>query len=148
MAIAALVLVLPVWASVPIVCGVRVVIAAVLALTGKKQVAHAAPPTTVRAIDSIKADVAEIKDEAAEALRVAQDKLPDPVAEKASQAKEPITRAAATVASKLREKTSQVLSNRASQVTQAARQRRGPLLLAAADVALILVKKRCGRSRR
>ncbi|MER7108669.1 phage holin family protein [Streptomyces sp. NPDC000229] len=62
--IAALALVLTVWASALIVCGALVVIAAVLALTAKKQVAQATPPTPERAIDSVKADVAEIKEKA------------------------------------------------------------------------------------
>ncbi|MFF8606720.1 phage holin family protein [Streptomyces sp. NPDC015346] len=62
--IAALALVLPVWASALIVCGVLLVIAGALALAGKKQVAQATPPTPERAIDSVKADVAEIKEKA------------------------------------------------------------------------------------
>ncbi|MEE1752765.1 phage holin family protein [Streptomyces sp. SP18CS02] len=62
--IAALSLVLPVWASALIACGVLLVIAAVLALNGKKQVARATPPVPERTIDSVKADVAEIKEKA------------------------------------------------------------------------------------
>ncbi|MDN3296596.1 phage holin family protein [Streptomyces ficellus] len=62
--IAALALVLPVWASALIIFGVLLVIAGALALMGKKQVAQATPPTPERAIDSVKADVAEIKEKA------------------------------------------------------------------------------------
>ncbi len=62
--IAALALVLPVWASALIVFGVLLVIAGVLALVGKKQVSQATPPAPERAIDSVKADVAEIKEKA------------------------------------------------------------------------------------
>jgi hypothetical protein len=36
----------------------------VLALSGKKQVGHAAPPLPEETIDSVKADVAEIKESA------------------------------------------------------------------------------------
>ncbi|MFD3518455.1 phage holin family protein [Streptomyces sp. NPDC058657] len=60
--IAALSLVLPVWASALIVFGVLLVIAGVLALVGKKQIAQAGPPVPERAIDSVKADVDEIKE--------------------------------------------------------------------------------------
>ncbi|WP_405567602.1 phage holin family protein [Streptomyces sp. NBC_01167] len=63
-AIAALVLVLPLWAAALIITGVLFVIAAILAAMGKKQVGMATPPTPERAIDSIKADVAEIKERA------------------------------------------------------------------------------------
>ncbi|AEN13039.1 MULTISPECIES: phage holin family protein [unclassified Streptomyces] len=62
--IAALALAVPVWASALIVCGVLLAIAAVLALMGKKQVARATPPTPTRTMDSVKADVAEIKEKA------------------------------------------------------------------------------------
>ncbi|WP_221353511.1 phage holin family protein [Streptomyces beigongshangae] len=63
-AIAALAVPLPVWAAALIVTVVLGVIAAVLAITGKKQVSQAAPPTPERTIDSVKADVAEIKESA------------------------------------------------------------------------------------
>ncbi|WNO76388.1 MULTISPECIES: phage holin family protein [unclassified Streptomyces] len=63
-AIAALVLVLPLWAAALIITGVLFVIAAVLAAMGKKQVGMATPPTPERAIDSVKADVAAIKESA------------------------------------------------------------------------------------
>ncbi|WP_327685791.1 phage holin family protein [Streptomyces sp. NBC_00467] len=63
-AIAALVLVLPLWAAALIITGVLFVIAAVLAAMGKKQVGMATPATPERAIESVKADVAEIKERA------------------------------------------------------------------------------------
>ena len=40
------------------------VVTGVLALTGKKEVTRAAPPTPKQTIDSVKADVAEIKESA------------------------------------------------------------------------------------
>lgn len=60
-AIAALAVPLPVWAAALIVTAVLGVIAAVLALTGKKQISQAAPPVPEQTIDNVKADVAEIK---------------------------------------------------------------------------------------
>ncbi len=62
--IAALALVLPLWASSLIITGVLLALAAVLALVGKKQVSQAAPPAPEQAIDSVKADMAEIKERA------------------------------------------------------------------------------------
>lgn len=63
-AIAALAVPLPVWAAALIVTAVLGVIAAVMAMSGKKQVDQAAPPTPERTVDSVKADVAEIKESA------------------------------------------------------------------------------------
>ncbi|MEV5428437.1 phage holin family protein [Streptomyces sp. NPDC052701] len=60
-AIAALAVPLPVWAAALIVTAVLGVIAAVLALTGKKQVSQAAPPMPEQTIENVKADVAQIK---------------------------------------------------------------------------------------
>ncbi|MFJ5273051.1 phage holin family protein [Streptomyces sp. NPDC088358] len=60
-AIAALAVPLPVWAAALIIAAVLGVIAAVLALSGKKQVGQAAPPVPEQTIDNVKADVAEIK---------------------------------------------------------------------------------------
>ncbi|MEU0333908.1 phage holin family protein [Streptomyces sp. NPDC006193] len=62
--IAALAVPLPVWAAALIVTAVLGVIAAVLAMTGKKEVAQAAPPTPQQTIENVKADVAEIKESA------------------------------------------------------------------------------------
>jgi uncharacterized membrane protein YqjE len=62
--IAALAVVLPVWAAALIVTAVLGVIAAVMALTGKREVAQAAPPTPDLTVENVKADVAEIKESA------------------------------------------------------------------------------------
>jgi uncharacterized membrane protein YqjE len=59
--IAAVALLLPVWAAALIVTAVLGAIAAVLALSGKKQIGKAAPPTPQSTIENVKADVAEIK---------------------------------------------------------------------------------------
>lgn len=63
-AIAALAVPLPVWAAALIVTAVLGVIGAVMALSGKKQVEQGTPPTPEKTIDSVKADVAEIKESA------------------------------------------------------------------------------------
>jgi uncharacterized membrane protein YqjE len=63
-AIAALAVPLPVWAAALITTAVLGLITAVLALGGKKEVGRAAPPAPQRTIDSVKADVAEIKESA------------------------------------------------------------------------------------
>ncbi|HZF89152.1 phage holin family protein [Streptomyces sp.] len=60
--IAALSVPLPVWAAALIVTAVLGVIAAVMALGGKKQVDRASPPVPEQAIENVKADVAEIKE--------------------------------------------------------------------------------------
>ncbi|WP_063736987.1 phage holin family protein [Streptomyces sp. RTd22] len=62
--IAALAVVLPVWAAALIVTGVLGVITAVLALAGKKEISQATPPVPEQAIASVKEDVAEIKERA------------------------------------------------------------------------------------
>jgi peptidoglycan/LPS O-acetylase OafA/YrhL len=63
-AIAALALVLPVWAAALIVTAVLGVIAAVMAVSGRKQIKEGAPATPERTVESVKADVAEIKESA------------------------------------------------------------------------------------
>ncbi|MFF0742764.1 phage holin family protein [Streptomyces sp. NPDC004111] len=63
-AIVALALVLPVWAAALTVTVVLGVIAAVMARSGKKQVARAAPAAPRQTIENVKADVAEIKESA------------------------------------------------------------------------------------
>ncbi|WP_418961560.1 phage holin family protein [Streptomyces tritici] len=63
-AIAALAVALPVWAAALIVTAVLGVIAAVMAMSGKKQVDQAAPPAPEQTVESVKADVAEIKERA------------------------------------------------------------------------------------
>ncbi|MER6685752.1 phage holin family protein [Streptomyces olivaceoviridis] len=62
--IAALAVPLPVWAAALIVTVVLGVIAAVLAISGKKQVDQAAPPAPEQTIENVKADLAEIKESA------------------------------------------------------------------------------------
>ncbi|MFD3807715.1 phage holin family protein [Streptomyces sp. NPDC058611] len=62
--VAALALLLPVWASALIMTAVLAVGAAVLARAGKKQVAKAGTPAPEQTIDSLKADLAEIKEKA------------------------------------------------------------------------------------
>jgi Flp pilus assembly protein TadB len=63
-AIVALDLVWPLWVSALVVAAVLLAVAAVLAAVGKKQVSQAAPPAPEQAIDSVKADVAKIKERA------------------------------------------------------------------------------------
>ncbi|MEU4875295.1 phage holin family protein [Streptomyces sp. NPDC021608] len=63
-AIAAPAVPLPVWAAALIVTAVPGVIAAVLAMRGKKQISQAAPPAPEQTIENVKADVAEIKESA------------------------------------------------------------------------------------
>ncbi|MGW5849147.1 phage holin family protein [Streptomyces sp. NPDC055254] len=62
--IAALALVLPVWAAALILAVVLAIVAAVAAKAGKKQIAEAGAPAPEMTIDSVKADVAEIKEKA------------------------------------------------------------------------------------
>lgn len=62
--VAALALLLPVWASALIMTAVLAAGAAVLARSGKKQVAKAGTPAPEQTIDSLKADLAEIKEKA------------------------------------------------------------------------------------
>ncbi|MEU9304959.1 phage holin family protein [Streptomyces sp. NPDC048269] len=62
--IAALALLLPVWASALIIAVLLAAIAAGMAAAGKKQIAKAGTPAPEQAIDSVKADVAEIKEAA------------------------------------------------------------------------------------
>ncbi|MEU6366538.1 phage holin family protein [Streptomyces sp. NPDC046931] len=60
-AIAVLAVPLPVWAAALIVTALLGVITAVMALSGKKQIKEGAPPTPERTVESVKADVSEIK---------------------------------------------------------------------------------------
>lgn len=62
--VAALSLALPVWAAALIVTGVLFAIAGVLALAGRAQLRHAAPPKPEVTLGSVKADVEEIKERA------------------------------------------------------------------------------------
>ncbi|WP_077058193.1 phage holin family protein [Streptomyces sp. MP131-18] len=63
-AIAALALALPVWAAALIVAAALAACAAVLAALGRRQLHGAAPPRPEQAIDSVQADVAEIRERA------------------------------------------------------------------------------------
>ena len=60
-AVAALSLVLPVWAAAVIVAVVLLIAAGIAALLGRKQAAEIAPPPQ-ESVDSIKADIQEVKD--------------------------------------------------------------------------------------
>ncbi|MFJ6783067.1 phage holin family protein [Streptomyces yangpuensis] len=60
--IAALALLLPVWASALVTVAAPGAVTAVMAAAGRKQVAEAGAPAPQQAIDSVKADVAEIKE--------------------------------------------------------------------------------------
>ncbi|MET9926058.1 MULTISPECIES: phage holin family protein [unclassified Streptomyces] len=62
--IAALALVLPVWAAALIVTVVLAAVAGLAALAGKKQIAQAGTPAPEQTIDSVKADLAEVKEKA------------------------------------------------------------------------------------
>ncbi|MFJ9594668.1 phage holin family protein [Streptomyces virginiae] len=62
--IAALALVLPLWASALIITVALAVVAAVMAMAGKKQVASAGTPVPTQTIDSVKADLAEMREKA------------------------------------------------------------------------------------
>jgi putative superfamily III holin-X len=59
--IIALSLVLPLWLAALIVTVVLFVMAGVLALLGKSQISRAVPPEPLAAIESVKADVDEVK---------------------------------------------------------------------------------------
>jgi hypothetical protein len=59
--IIALDLVLPLWLAALIVTVVLFAVAGVLALLGKKQISRAVPPEPLAAIESVKADVDEVK---------------------------------------------------------------------------------------
>nr|WSW70838.1 phage holin family protein [Streptomyces sp. NBC_00995] len=62
--IAGLALVLPLWAAALIVTAVLAAAAGVAALAGKKQIARAGAPAPEQTIDSVKADLAEVKEKA------------------------------------------------------------------------------------
>jgi hypothetical protein len=60
-AVAALSLVLPVWAAAVIMAVVVFIAAGIAALLGRKQAAEVAPPPKV-SVESVKADIQEVKD--------------------------------------------------------------------------------------
>jgi uncharacterized membrane protein YqjE len=61
-AIVAIDLVLPLWLAALIVTAVLGVIAGTLAIVGRSQIRKATPPTPQRAVQSVKADMAEVKE--------------------------------------------------------------------------------------
>ena len=61
-AILSLQLALPAWLSALIVAGVLFLAAGVAALRGKKQISETAPPTPERALESVKQDIATVKE--------------------------------------------------------------------------------------
>jgi hypothetical protein len=63
-AIIGLALVVPAWAAALIVGGALLVIAGVAALMGKSQVSKAVPPVPEQTVQSVKADVEEVKERA------------------------------------------------------------------------------------
>ena len=63
-AIIGLAIVLPAWAAALIVGGALLVVAGVVALMGKSQVSKAVPPVPEQTVQSVKADVEEIKERA------------------------------------------------------------------------------------
>ncbi|MFH0522456.1 phage holin family protein [Streptomyces sp. M41] len=63
-AIAALAVPLPVWAAGLIVTGALLVVAGAMAAAGKAKVRQATPPAPEQSIDSVKADMAEIRERA------------------------------------------------------------------------------------
>ncbi|MFF9066222.1 phage holin family protein [Streptomyces sp. NPDC014891] len=62
--IAALALLLPLWASALITAALLAAVAAAMAAAGRSQIAKAGKPAPEQTIDSVKADVAEIKEAA------------------------------------------------------------------------------------
>ncbi|MFI9162555.1 phage holin family protein [Kitasatospora aureofaciens] len=62
--IAALAVALPVWAAGLVVTAALGVAAGLMAMSGKKQVDQAGPPTPEQTVENVKADVAEIKESA------------------------------------------------------------------------------------
>jgi MFS family permease len=61
-AVAALAIVWPTWAAALVVGMVLLIVAGVLALTGRKQLRRAVPPAPEQAIESVKADAREIRE--------------------------------------------------------------------------------------
>ncbi|MFJ6080363.1 phage holin family protein [Streptomyces sp. NPDC092369] len=62
--IAALSLVMDVWAAALITTAALAAVTGLMAALGKQQISKASPPTPEQTIDSVKADVAEIKEKA------------------------------------------------------------------------------------
>jgi len=68
-AVAAVALALPVWLAALIIGAALMIVAGVLALTGRKQFRRAVPPMPEKAAESVKTDVKEIKDHLSERHR-------------------------------------------------------------------------------
>jgi hypothetical protein len=62
--IAALSLVVDVWVAALIVTAALAAVTALMAVLGKQQISQASPPAPEQTMDSVKADVAEIKEKA------------------------------------------------------------------------------------
>ncbi|MGP4011968.1 phage holin family protein [Streptomyces sp. 4N124] len=62
--IAVLSLAMDVWVAALLVTGVLAAVTALMAALGKQQISKASPPTPEQTMDSLKADVAEIKEKA------------------------------------------------------------------------------------
>lgn len=62
--IAALSLAMDVWVAALIVTGVLAAVTALMAALGKQQISRASPPTPEQTLDSVRSDVAEIKEKA------------------------------------------------------------------------------------
>jgi uncharacterized membrane protein YqjE len=56
--------VMPAWVAALLVAGLLFIVAAVLALVGRRNVQKATPPVPEQAMESVKADVAEVKERA------------------------------------------------------------------------------------
>ncbi|EPD91098.1 phage holin family protein [Streptomyces albus] len=63
-AIVVLDLVLPLWLAALVVTGLLAVVAGLLAVVGKKEISKATPAAPQRTVESVKADVAEVKERA------------------------------------------------------------------------------------
>ncbi|MEY9992494.1 Flp pilus assembly protein TadB [Streptomyces sp. V4I8] len=62
--IAALSLAMDVWVAALIVTGVLAAVTSLMAALGKQQISRASPPTPEQTMDSVRSDVAEIKEKA------------------------------------------------------------------------------------
>ena len=63
-AVAAVAVAVPVWAAALVVFGLLMMVAGVLALAGKSEIGRAKPATPQQTMDSVRVDVAELKEAA------------------------------------------------------------------------------------